>query len=142
MLPDHLWIAQRIPHQNDMCLIDHVTGWSERSIECMAINHRNPNHPLAHEGELSVVCGIEYAAQAMAIHGALLATPDTPPRQGYLASARNVRWTTDRLDTLKGSLIISAHCLSSESEATLYQFVVQCQQREILSGRASIFFSR
>jgi predicted hotdog family 3-hydroxylacyl-ACP dehydratase len=42
---------------------------------------------------------IEYAAQAMALHGALNAKPGVQGRPGFLASARGVRctcrgWTT------------------------------------------------
>ena len=30
------WIAQRIPHQGNMCLLDEVNAWSADHIECRA----------------------------------------------------------------------------------------------------------
>ncbi len=140
MLPDHQWIAQHIPHHGKMCLIDHVTAWTDDHIDCIAISHTDPANPLRHLDQLSIVCGIEYAAQAMAIHGALLAPFGAPAKQGYLASARHVNWTTDRLDTLDTPLLIHAESLSHDAHATLYQFFIRHRDCDILTGRASIVF--
>jgi predicted hotdog family 3-hydroxylacyl-ACP dehydratase len=50
--------------------------------------------------------GIEYAAQAMALHGALNAKPGVDGRPGFLASARSVRLHVARLDDVAGALIV------------------------------------
>ena len=49
-------------------------------------------NPLRAHDRLSAACGIEYAAQAMAVHGALCAGLDgqQTPRNGLLASVRGV----------------------------------------------------
>ena len=47
-----------------------------------------PINPLASGGRLDAVCGVEYAAQAMAVHGGLTAVPRAAPAAGYLASVR------------------------------------------------------
>lgn len=72
--PDHAWIAAHIPHQGDMCLLDRVVKWDEQRIQCQAGSHRLGDNPLRSRDRLSAACGIEYAAQAMAVHGALLAS--------------------------------------------------------------------
>ena len=66
-------IARRIPHQGRMCLLDAVTEWDGAHIVCQASSHRASDNPLRAEGRLGAACGVEYAAQAMAVHGALLA---------------------------------------------------------------------
>ena len=66
------WISQRIPHQGTMCLLDRVVDWSDSRIACAATSHAAPANPLRADGRLGAANGIEYAAQAMAIHGALL----------------------------------------------------------------------
>jgi predicted hotdog family 3-hydroxylacyl-ACP dehydratase len=72
LIHDRAWIAARIPHQGDMCLLDAVHEWDEQSARCSASSHRAPNNPLRHNGRLGAACSIEYAAQAMAVHAALL----------------------------------------------------------------------
>ena len=42
----------------------------------------DPANPLRAEGRLGAAAGIEYAAQAMALHGSLLAGEGSAPRQG------------------------------------------------------------
>jgi predicted hotdog family 3-hydroxylacyl-ACP dehydratase len=65
------WIAAHIPHQGRMCLLDEVIDWDRRQIRCRSATHRAPDNPLRSHGRLGSACGIEYAAQAMALHGAL-----------------------------------------------------------------------
>ncbi len=137
-LLDHAWIAAHIPHQGSMCLLDAVLTWSPEAITCTAISHRNPTNPLRADGRLGAANGIEYAAQAMAIHGALLAGNDGPPRQGYLASVRGVTLHIDRLDHLPGELAVQAERLSGDSNNILYQFSLSHAGDCLLEGRAAV----
>ena len=65
---DHAWIAAHIPHQGRMCLLDRVLSWDEQQVCCVAQGHQAADHPLRAEGRLGIAVGIEYAAQAMAVH--------------------------------------------------------------------------
>jgi predicted hotdog family 3-hydroxylacyl-ACP dehydratase len=65
------WIEARIPHQGRMCLLDEVLDWNAQHIRCRTATHRALDNPLRSHGRLGTACGIEYAAQAMALHGAL-----------------------------------------------------------------------
>src|SRR5690606_23706979 len=80
---DRAAIALRVPHAGAMCLLDAVIDWDGRIIECEAIEP-GPAHPLAREGRLPAIAAAEYAAQATAVHGALLDGVDAP-RPGMLA---------------------------------------------------------
>jgi predicted hotdog family 3-hydroxylacyl-ACP dehydratase len=135
---DHAWIAAHIPHQGSMCLLDAVHEWSESAITCRAINHNDPANPLRAEGRLGAANGIEYAAQAMAIHGALLANVDDQPRQGYLTSVRSVSLHVPRLDDLPGELVVQAERLSGDANNILYQFSLSHEGRCLLEGRAAV----
>ena len=135
---DHAAIAARIPHQGDMCLLDAVVDWSETTIFCRAISHTNPANPLRAAGRLGAANGIEYAAQAMAIHGALLAQASDQPRQGYLTSVRSVQLHVARLDDLTGELNVQAERLSGDSNNILYQFSLSHAGRCLLEGRAAV----
>jgi predicted hotdog family 3-hydroxylacyl-ACP dehydratase len=68
---DRSWIERNIPHHGRMCLLDEVLEWDAQHIRCRSGTHRQPDHPLRSQGRLGAACGIEYAAQAMAAHGAL-----------------------------------------------------------------------
>lgn len=135
---DHAWIAAHIPHQGSMCLLDHVDSWNETTIICRAASHLAPDNPLRHENMLGIANGIEYAAQAMAVHGALLAGDQQAPRAGFLTSVRNVRWQRQRLDNLGGELTVRAERLSGNELNILYDFSLHCTDTVLLSGRATV----
>ena len=135
---DRAWIAARIPHQGNMCLLHAVLEWSDESIVCEAVGHTARDHPLRAGGRLGAAIGVEYAAQAMAVHGALLQPPLGVPRQGYLASVRGLRLNVGRLDDLPGPLRIRADRLSADARLILYRFEVHHAERCLLDGRASV----
>ena len=121
-----------------MCLLDAVREWSGEAITCTASSHTDPANPLRADGRLGAANGIEYAAQAMAIHGALLAGNDGQPRQGYLTSVRGVTLHAARLNDLAGELIVRAERLSGDANNILYQFSVSHADRCLLAGRAAV----
>ena len=135
---DRDWLLAHIPHQGSMCLLDHVDAWDSQRIRCTASSHRALDNPLRAHGRLGATCGIEYAAQAMAAHGGLLAAVDTPPRTGYLASVRAVELHVARLDDIAADLNVEAERLSGDDNIVLYGFSVSAAERLLLSGRAIV----
>ena len=136
---DHAWIARHIPHQGSMCLLDCVETWNEQGIQCRAISHRALDNPLRANDRLGAACGIEYAAQAMAVHGALLAPPDsTSARVGYLVSVRGTTLHVLRLDDIAADLEIEAECITRSENNILYQFNVRAGGILLLDGRATV----
>ena len=133
-------IAQRIPHAGAMVLLDGVIESDAEHIVCSATSHCNPHHPLAIGGRLSSVCGIEYAAQAMAVHGSLRlgAARAERPRAGFLASVRSVTLAVARLDDIDAELRVEAHRLSGDDSRVLYEFRISAAGRALLSGRAAV----
>ncbi|MDP9008199.1 MAG: 3-hydroxylacyl-ACP dehydratase [Pseudomonadota bacterium] len=145
------WIEARIPHQGRMCLLDEVIDWNAQHIRCRTATHRAPDNPLRSHGRLGIAGGIEYAAQAMALHGALAGgaandTANTPtgaptrsqPQVGLLAGLRDVRLVVARLDDIDSDLICEATHLAGDGLTALYQFALRDRDRILLSGRASV----
>ncbi len=136
------WIAAHIPHAGSMCLLDEVVTFDDERIRCTATSHLNAANPLRANGRLAAVCGIEYAAQAMAVHGAVLgAMPGAArerPRVGYLASVRSVEACVERLDDLDAPLTIEAERVSGDTHTIRYRFAIHCGARLILAGRAAV----
>lgn len=138
---DRQWIESHIPHRGRMCLLDEVLSWDEVRIRCRATSHRLPDNPLRAHGRLGAACGVEYAAQAMAVHGAIMAhMSGTRARAGLLTSVRNLVLLVSRLDDLESDLLAIAERLAGDEGSTLYEFTVSSGGRELLSGRASIVF--
>src|SRR5690606_38662745 len=108
---DHAWLPGHLPHPGSMCLLDAVTDWDAQHIRCTASSDRAADNPLRAHDRLGAACGIEYAAQAMAAHGALLAAADSAPRAGYLASVRGVDLHVERLDDVAADLDVEAERL-------------------------------
>lgn len=125
-----------------MCLLDGVQHWSEQDIHCLATSHMAPENPLRAHGRLGIANGIEYAAQAMAVHGALLAPVDsTRPKAGYLVSVRGVQMAADRLDTAGTTLEIHAHCLMASDSNMLYEFTLNAAGKTLMQGRAAVMLN-
>ena len=138
MLADKAAIAKVIPHTGSMCLLDTVLECDAQRIRCISSTHRDAGNPMRSGGELSALCGIEYAAQAMAVHGVLGGQIDNKPRSGYLVGLRDVACNTMRLDTLLDDLIIDAEKLMGDEARVIYQFTLYAGQSEIMSGRATV----
>jgi predicted hotdog family 3-hydroxylacyl-ACP dehydratase len=135
---DHAWIAAHIPHQGTMCLLHAVLAWDGQHIVCEAVSHQHANNPLIAEGRLGAAAGVEYAAQAMAVHGGLLAPADTAPTQGYLTSVRGLSLHVTHLDDLAGPIRVTAERLSGDERLVLYQFQLHHGDRCLMAGRASV----
>ena len=127
-----------IPHAGAMHLLEGVLSWDADRIRCLSRSHRDRQNPLRMDGRLSALCGIEYAAQAMAVHGVLAGNVGSRPRMGYLASLREVRCRRTRLDDLEGDLIVEAERLMGEESRVIYSFEVGVGDIEVLRGRAAV----
>jgi predicted hotdog family 3-hydroxylacyl-ACP dehydratase len=143
---DRAWIERHIPHQGDMCLLDEVLTWNPVRVQCRSTTHRDVANPLRAHDRLAAVCGIEYAAQAMAVHGALIASRITSSTQsatvaGFLASVRNVTLYANRLDDIEGDLVATAELVTGDEHTVLYDFTVSAGERTLLAGRATIVFN-
>jgi predicted hotdog family 3-hydroxylacyl-ACP dehydratase len=150
---DRAWIAAHIPHHGAMCLLDEVLEWDDEHIRCRSASHRAADNPLLSHGRLGSACGVEYAAQAMAVHGALLVraaresalaagsmAPGGPakPASGFIASLRGVRFHVLRLDDVAGDLLCEAVRMAGDGSGALYEFEVRSTSARLLSGRATV----
>ena len=130
-------LCARLPHAGGMCLIDALVGWDAQHLAARATSHRDPANPLRHDGRLSALTGIEYAAQAVALHGSLLAGDDAP-RAGFLASVRDVRCDVERLDTCAAPLELRVERLGGDVDGMIYHFAIHSGDQPLLSGRLTI----
>jgi predicted hotdog family 3-hydroxylacyl-ACP dehydratase len=143
----HAGIAALIPHSGTMCLLARLDRWDAQRIVCTATNHRDADHPLRTRSGLLAPCAIEYAAQAMALHGALIGqAAGAPASPGYLASARGVQLHVMRLDDLPRAagndladeLHIEATRQAGDARQILYTFSVTHAGHPIADGRAAV----
>jgi len=111
----------------------------------------DPQQPCAFKMlRLGIACGIEYAAQAMAVHGALAGSEAADgtgahaagarSEAGFLASVRNVRLHVVRLDDIESDLVCEAELLAGDRGSALYDFAITSAELPLLSGRATVVF--
>lgn len=135
------WIERHIPHRYAMCLLDSVLTWDDAYIFCQASSHQDPLNPLRAHGRLGAVCAIEYAAQAMAVHGSLRLTrgrSEEHSSHGYLTGVRNVLLGVERLDTIRTKLDCKATRVTGDALGILYTFEVSAGGVAVASGRATV----
>lgn len=138
MLIGQAEIKALIPHAGDMCLLAGVTQWDATHITCIAQSHRSATNPLARDGKLPALCGIEYAAQAMAVHGGLTGLVGQRPHAGLLVSVRDVVALVKYLSDFEEDMQIEAEQLMAGESGVVYSFTLHVGKMELLRGRATV----
>jgi len=138
MLPKSEW-RQLIPHRDAMSLLDAVVAWDDAQIHASAASHRSRGNPLRSDSMLRSVHLCEYAAQAMAVHGGLLAQrAGQIAAPGFLVSLRAVRLHVARIDDLAGPLDVHAQKLLDGGGSWQYAFRVEHAGMLLAEGRAAV----
>lgn len=128
-------IARLVPQQGPMCLLSGVERHDRESIVCRAMSHRDAGNPLRRAGRLPALAAIEYAAQALAVHCALLGGGTG---RGVLAGVRDVALHVERLDDIDGPLQVRAERLVANGRHLLYAFAVEAGARLLVGGRVAV----
>ena len=128
-----------IPHRDTMALLDSVVEFDDTNIHATATSHRDPHNPLRSDAILRAVNLCEYGAQAMAIHGGLLAQRDgRVAAPGFLVSLRAIELHVARIDDLPHDLHVYAEQLHGDSTGWQYQFRIEHDGTLLASGRAAV----
>jgi predicted hotdog family 3-hydroxylacyl-ACP dehydratase len=132
-----------IPHKGAMCLLDRVESWDVTSIRLATLTHTDASNPLRTRAGLRSLVLCEYGAQAMAVHGALLANQrNAVASQGLLASLRAVKLYCDYIDQLRSELIVHAEYLNASETLLQYAFRVTHESTLLAEGRAVVVIPR
>lgn len=130
-------IESMIPHGPSMCLLDEVVAWDQAQIHCRSrvLASANPLWPQgATSGELPTPLLIEYAAQAAAVHAALLQTGLGQARAAYLGAIKKVRLLANATHSDHPLDIRGQRELSSPAGA-IYPFTVSQHNTPLIEGR-------
>jgi predicted hotdog family 3-hydroxylacyl-ACP dehydratase len=132
-------LAALVPHAGSMCLLDEVVSWDETHVCCRSASHRRSDHPLRRDGFLPAIHLLEYAAQATAVHGGLVASAGGSPAPAkYLAAARDFDLHLISLDDIQADLCIDAERLLAMGDSVLYRFHASADGRVLATGRLTI----
>jgi predicted hotdog family 3-hydroxylacyl-ACP dehydratase len=135
-------IAARVPHHGTMCLLHALHESSNTHVLCSTTSHHAADNPLRSASGLLACNAIEYAAQAMALHGAMTAAADAPPLGGRLASVRGVKLHVPQLDTIDGPLFVHAERLAGDAGQAMYQFTLRdARENTLVQGRATVLLN-
>lgn len=138
---NHEELCDLIPHAGSMCLLESVVRWNESEISCLSESHLSSNNPLRSNEKLSAVVLIEYGAQAMAVHGGLLAREQQSKLAGgYLAALRNITIIDRDVSGIEGPLRIEANQIMAQGGSMIYEFSVRIDSNNELlaAGRATV----
>jgi predicted hotdog family 3-hydroxylacyl-ACP dehydratase len=130
-------IAKLIPQQGAMCLLDQIVSWNERTLTAATQSHRDVDNPLRDPSGLAALNLCEYAAQAMAIHGALThARNEAKP--GMLVSLRTVHLHRQYIHDLANDIVVQVDCLQTDATLSQYEFHALHDTELLASGRAIV----
>ncbi|MCK4833438.1 MAG: hypothetical protein KAT12_01635 [Gammaproteobacteria bacterium] len=135
----HDEISKLIPHTGDMCLLDTVRSWDKQSVTCVTLTHHKKDNPLRSGGGLPMVALLEYGAQAMAIHGCLIAEKKgAVMEEGYLVALRDVQLAQGWCSDIEDELEINVQCIYAEAGNMIYTMSVHANKKLLASGRATV----
>ncbi len=132
-------IERLIPHAGGMCLLERVLAFDDSGLHAQSEAHRDPAHPLRRDGRLSALHLCEYGAQAMAVHGGLLAAREgrtAPP--GLLVSLRGVELAREFIDELPGPLDVYAQDVADSGAGWQCSFRIEHAGEVLATGRAAV----
>jgi predicted hotdog family 3-hydroxylacyl-ACP dehydratase len=134
---DRAALAALLPHGESMCLLEALEDAGSETIACRGRAPGDPGHPLARDGRLAPVHAVEYAAQAAAVHAALISGRDAAG-PGMLASVRELCWSDDGL----AGEPLRIECTAEIVDARLcrYGFRVRAGADGTVTGRLTIAF--
>ena len=128
-----------VPHAGAMCLWDEVLDWTGDTIRLRARNHRDTAHPLRSDDRLRAIHLCEYGAQAMAVHGGLLAQQaGGVAASGMLVALRGVELHVARIDGLPGPIECEARLLAAGEASQQYSFRIIHADALLAEGRAAV----
>ncbi len=139
---DRAAICARLPHGDGMVMLDAVTNWDAAQINCASMQHAETGNPLRQSGRLHAISGIEFAAQAIALHGLLKARPGGQVQAAAIAGLKSVSWSRPYLDDANGPLAISARAAAQLGDGAQYRFEIRDGSGLLLvEGQALVVFS-
>jgi predicted hotdog family 3-hydroxylacyl-ACP dehydratase len=128
-----------IPHRGAMCVLDEVVAWTPEAIHARSLSHRSPDNPLRSDGRLRAVHLCEYGAQAMAVHGGLVAREmGGVAAPGFLVALRAVELYVERVDDLREALDVHAEKLLGDDNGWQYAFRIEHAGTLLATGRAAV----
>jgi predicted hotdog family 3-hydroxylacyl-ACP dehydratase len=132
-----------IPHQGSMCLLDAVVAWDAAQVHATSRSHQRADNPLRGADGLAALHLCEYGAQAMAVHGGLLASAQGGRAlPGLLVSLRAVELHVDTLDALDDELHVHAQMLHADASGWQYGFHVEHRGALLARGRAAVMLQQ
>ena len=132
-------VAELIPHAGSMCLLERVIEWTPERVTLATATHRSHDNPLRSGERLRAIHLCEYGAQAMAVHGGLVARAAGETAQpGLLVSLRDVHLLAEYIDDLPGELVVEAGRLHAAPGSWQYWFRALHAGKELVNGRAAV----
>ncbi len=136
-------ICALMPHAGKMCLIEKLLEWDDDRLVCSTESHMRSDNPLRSKQRLNAIHAAEYGAQAMALHGGLLAKQSgASPMAGFLVSLRGVKLHRQRLDDTEHPMIIRATKLLADNGNLLYDFQLTINEIPVAEGNAAVMAQR
>jgi predicted hotdog family 3-hydroxylacyl-ACP dehydratase len=141
-MPESIDLRTLIPHQGTMCLNERVLQWDDNRVLLATRSHAAADNPLRCNGHLRAVHLCEYGAQAMAVHGGLLArAAGRRAEPGLLVAVRDVRLHLRTIEHLPGELQVEAERLLASAASWQYAFRVSHAGQLLAAGRAAVMLN-
>lgn len=134
----------QLPHAGAMCLLDRIEHWDDSALVATTRRHRDVAHPLRQQGRLHALAGLEYAAQACALHGVLLGRLDSAQTAGgntVVATVQLLECASGDLDRAGVELRAEVRCVLRQSHSAIYESRVSDGEGWLLTASLGLMLS-
>lgn len=132
-------ISSLLPHGENLCLLDQIESWDAKTLIASTTSHTKTNNPFYRDGALPAVAMVEYAAQATAVHAALIASG--PPGLRLIGALRNNHLPACPLSEFAQPIVVEVCIQLSSSQGAVYTFCASHLHEQIGSGRMTLMQS-
>ena len=129
-------------------LLEKLISWSEGNIECLGWTPGVEQHPLrefsTNRDHLPAYNALEYAAQAVALHGILKGQGGkSHPRIAFIAGLQELSWRAKEITEADWPLKLKGVAIGGlgDAGAKYAIHVISAMDDVILSGKALVMFS-
>lgn len=128
---------QQLPYGQALQLLDDITHNDKHSICAVAYHWRDAARVLSDEVDgkkpVRAIALLEFAAQAMALHGVSQGAVDAAPKQVSVLSVKKITIGAP-VDTNDAKLTVKATLVAKLDDSAQYRFLVSTDTATLLSG--------
>ena len=140
--PDQYTIAELVPHAKPMILLDRVSAWTPKTLTAEVTLHASSPfcETASNQQAVPAYVGIEYMAQAIAVHGGISERQQNAAVQiGFLIGSRRYSSEVERFKLGKKLCVNIRENMRSDGGLCVFDCTISQNEKVLASASLNVF---